>query len=179
MPEERSLNSSEGPGEEQGSSLSRRSFLKSSLKYFNLMALVAFFAGVITYLFPPRKSIVKVGGWQKVATRDELKQGIFSATYFGLPIFLIKRQGGIAAFSAICPHLGCIVKWDEGEKRFPCPCHASSFTSEGKVTGGPARPYNLLEFRVKVAGEDISVELPEENLKGYPAWFRNTMLSGG
>lgn len=179
MPEQRNLSLSEEPGEKQNSFFSRRSFLKRSLKYINLMAVVAFFAGVITYLFPPRKSIVKVGGWQKVATRNELKQGIFSATYFGLPIFLIRRQGGIAAFSAICPHLGCIVKWDEERREFPCPCHASSFTSEGKVIGGPARPYNLLEFRVKVEGKDISVELPEENLKGYPAWFRNTMLSGG
>lgn len=179
MPEEKTLNQSEESREKQGSILSRRNFLKQFLRYFNLMAVAAFFAGVITYLIPPRKSIVKVGGWQKVATREKLKKGVFSTTYFVLPIFLIKRQNDLAAFSAICPHLGCIVKWDEEKREFPCPCHASSFTIEGKVTGGPARPYNLLEFRVKVEGEDISVELPEEKLKGYPAWFRNTMLSGG
>jgi Rieske Fe-S protein len=179
MQEERSLDMSEESKEERGSIISRRGFLKRFLKYFNLMAVAAFFSGAITYLIPPRKSIVKVGGWQKVATREKLKKGILSTTYFGLPIFLLKRQNDITAFSAICPHLGCIIKWDEEKKEFPCPCHDSSFTMEGKVTGGPARPYNLLEFRVKIEGEDISVEMPEEELKGYPAWFRNTMISGG
>lgn len=179
MPEERSLNLSEGPKGEQGSILSRRGFLERALKYLNLMAAVAFFSGAITYLVPPRKSIVKVGGWQNVATKEKLKRGVLSTTYFGLPLFLIKRQNGIVAFSAICPHLGCIIKWDGEKREFPCPCHNSSFTMEGKVIGGPARPYNLLEFRVKVEGKVISVELPEEKLKGYPAWFRNTMISGG
>ncbi|UCD84655.1 MAG: Rieske (2Fe-2S) protein [Deltaproteobacteria bacterium] len=179
MPEEETLNQSEQPREEQGSVLSRRNFLERALKYLNLMGVVALFSGFLAYLIPPRKSIVKVGGWQKVATRDKLKKGVLSTTYFGLPIFLLRRQNDIAAFSAICPHLGCIIKWDGEKREFPCPCHDSSFTIEGKVTGGPARPYNLLEFRVKVEGEDISVEMPEEKLKGYPAWFRNTMISGG
>lgn len=41
-------------------------------------------------------------------------------------------------FSAICPHLGCIVKWNEDEKSFDCPCHGSRFSCYGKIMNGPA-----------------------------------------
>lgn len=44
----------------------------------------------------------------------------------------------IHAYSAVCPHLGCNVRWNNDEKSFDCPCHGSRFSCEGKVTNGPA-----------------------------------------
>ena len=46
--------------------------------------------------------------------------------------------GQYHAFSAVCPHLGCVVQWNNDEKSFDCPCHGSRFTCEGKVMNGPA-----------------------------------------
>src|SRR4029079_5259722 len=33
----------------------------------------------------------------------------------------------VTAFTALCPHLGCVVGFHESEKKFLCPCHEAAF----------------------------------------------------
>jgi glycine/D-amino acid oxidase-like deaminating enzyme/nitrite reductase/ring-hydroxylating ferredoxin subunit len=48
------------------------------------------------------------------------------------------EQGTLHKFSAVCPHLKCIVRWDGYEKTWDCPCHGSRFDALGRVLNGPA-----------------------------------------
>ncbi len=56
--------------------------------------------------------------------------------------------GTTHAYTAICPHLGCVLQWNGGEKTFDCPCHGSRFTTAGVVINGPALS-NLKKFDIK------------------------------
>lgn len=58
----------------------------------------------------------------------------------GLRKFALYRDasGTLHSFSAVCPHLGCVVQWNADEKTFDCPCHGSRFSRDGSVINGPA-----------------------------------------
>jgi glycine/D-amino acid oxidase-like deaminating enzyme/nitrite reductase/ring-hydroxylating ferredoxin subunit len=47
-------------------------------------------------------------------------------------------EGELKCCSAVCPHMGCIVHWNDAERTWDCPCHGSRFSSEGKLMAGPA-----------------------------------------
>lgn len=54
------------------------------------------------------------------------------------PVLVIRREADeFRAFSAICTHLGCLVKWNEQIARIECPCHAAAFDDAGRVISGP------------------------------------------
>ncbi len=48
------------------------------------------------------------------------------------------KNGSLHEHSAVCPHLGCIVNWNDVEKSWDCPCHGSRFDAMGKLLSGPA-----------------------------------------
>jgi glycine/D-amino acid oxidase-like deaminating enzyme/nitrite reductase/ring-hydroxylating ferredoxin subunit len=71
---------------------------------------------------------------------DELGPGEGAILSRGLKRFAVYKdpENAVHAFSAVCPHMGCMVQWNADEKSFDCPCHGSRFTKEGNVINGPA-----------------------------------------
>lgn len=71
---------------------------------------------------------------------DELTAGEGAILSKGMKRYAVYKDGNNAVnvFSAVCPHLGCILQWNGEEKSFDCPCHGSRFTKEGDVVNGPA-----------------------------------------
>lgn len=47
-------------------------------------------------------------------------------------------EGTLTLLSATCTHMGCLVRWNDAERSWDCPCHGSRFTTEGDVISGPA-----------------------------------------
>ena len=48
------------------------------------------------------------------------------------------EHGALHECSAVCPHLGGVVQWNDVEKSWDCPCHGSRFDTNGCVLNGPA-----------------------------------------
>ncbi|HEY3356097.1 MAG TPA: Rieske 2Fe-2S domain-containing protein [Polyangia bacterium] len=77
----------------------------------------------------------------------------------GHRLILRRDRDGVAAFSTVCPHMGCAVAWEEAAREFVCPCHAARFAADGAPLAGPVdRPLRRLPAVIR--GELVYVELP-------------------
>lgn len=70
-------------------------------------------------LVPPGSGAIVRHGLRKVAVYRDL-------------------DGTFHECSAVCPHLGGIVSWNDTEKTWDCPAHGSRFDRHGRVMNGPA-----------------------------------------
>jgi glycine/D-amino acid oxidase-like deaminating enzyme/nitrite reductase/ring-hydroxylating ferredoxin subunit len=75
-----------------------------------------------------------------VASAKEIPAGGGAVLRDGLKKIAAYRDdaGALHEFSAVCPHLKCIVRWNHAEKTWDCPCHGSRFDCLGRVVNGPA-----------------------------------------
>jgi glycine/D-amino acid oxidase-like deaminating enzyme/nitrite reductase/ring-hydroxylating ferredoxin subunit len=75
-----------------------------------------------------------------VKSVDEIKPGQGAVVRRGLTKLAVYRDDGgrLHVCSAVCPHLGAIVRWNPAEKTWDCPAHGSRYTADGEVFHGPA-----------------------------------------
>jgi len=86
---------------------------------------------------------VQYGDWLKdgeVGDVTEVLLGTGSIVRQGHTKVAVYRDadGAFHECSAVCPHLGGIVKWNHEEKTWDCPVHGSRFDHLGNVLNGPA-----------------------------------------
>ncbi len=75
-----------------------------------------------------------------VASAEQIKPGTGAVLRRGITKVAAYRDeaGQVHECSAICPHLGCVVGWNDLEKSWDCPCHGSRFDAKGALLAGPA-----------------------------------------
>ena len=101
-----------------------------------------------TLNFVPRYGMWLTPG--EVTSMDEIPPGSGRVLRDGVRKIACFRDENdeVRACSAVCPHLGCVVAWNEGEKTWDCPCHGSRFDSTGRVLNGPAnRDLKPVDYR--------------------------------
>jgi nitrite reductase/ring-hydroxylating ferredoxin subunit len=96
------------------------------------------------------------GHWYRVAALADVPQGkVLRFSAGPLVGHLVNLEDGLYALSAVCTHLGCILRWRKREREFECPCHDAAFDPAGRMKYGPASyraplpPLPTIETRVE------------------------------
>ena len=134
----------------------RRRFLGAVLGGWMVSAISAVIYPVLQYLEAP-----PMGEREKevTLTTDDLRVG--EAVHIlrrGAPVIVIREsETNFLTVSAICTHLGCIVKWDDATQTLECPCHAARFGKDGAVLAGPPQS-GLPVFATRVEDGEILID---------------------
>ncbi len=131
--------------------ISRRSFLKLVERGLTVTGLTALAVPVVSYFFPSKLEEMPSEA-VKVCPVDDLPPLESKTIQFGrYPALVIHTQDGLKAYSAVCTHFACIVKWDKELGQIVCPCHDGYFDPlDGHVISGPPpAPLEILAISIK------------------------------
>lgn len=111
---------------------------------------------------PPNNLVADRGRWLAVVSTAALQPG--QAVRFSsgaVEGFVLNDSGTVRAMSAVCTHMGCILKFNQGQQRLDCPCHGASFNLDGSPM---SRDYlsSLPQLRSRVQDGHIEVEVPAQ-----------------
>lgn len=137
--------------------LNRREFIKLIQRGLAFTGIAALAAPLVAYFYPtnleemPSEPVLVCG-------EGDLPEGDAKLIRFGrYPALVLNTPAGLRAYSAVCTHFGCIVKWDTDRNEIVCPCHDGYFNPvDGSVISGPP-PEPLLALPVKIVDGQIYV----------------------
>jgi len=141
------------------SDISRRDFLKIMKGAGALVGVSAIATPLMAYFYPskleemPSEPVL-------VCPESDLPVGESRVVKFGrYPAIIIHTSTGLRAYSAVCTHFACLVKWNPETGQLECPCHDGYFSPEdGSVLAGPP-PAPLLMLEAEVVDGQIYVKV--------------------
>jgi cytochrome b6-f complex iron-sulfur subunit len=136
---------------EDSKNINRRSFLNISIQFFVTTFLILTGYAFIRYLWPQKQKQNETSSNTVAIAISEISVNQFKfIRYKGKAAILIRpSENEFYAISAVCTHLGCIVKYDTNKKQLICPCHTAVFDHHGNVISGPA-PKPLETYPIKI-----------------------------
>ena len=110
--------------------------------------------------------------WLFVTTLAELGDSAIRFTTESIVGYLVRndgdsgesmKEGPVLAMSAACTHMGCIVQWQDSDKKFHCPCHGGLFTEYGKPDNSTPVRYltSLPRLETKIEDGKVFVRVPD------------------
>jgi Rieske Fe-S protein len=112
------------------------------------------------------------GRWVKAAALADLVPGEPHPAFLSVPqtsgwfrtrsrqvVYLTRTADNqVRAMSAVCTHLGCLVKWDVATGQFRCPCHGGIYDRSGNVAAGPPpRALQVISVRLERTPDETTV----------------------
>ena len=136
----------------------RRGFLKIINSLFAALGLGVIIGPAIAYFWPAELEEMPTDP-VPVGSEDSIPVGESTTVRFGrYPALVINTpERGIVAYSAVCTHFACLVKWNPEINMVECPCHEGYFSAvDGSVLSGPP-PTPLEEILVRIDNGNILI----------------------
>jgi cytochrome b6-f complex iron-sulfur subunit len=103
-------------------------------------------------------NVPDAGDWAAVATLAAVRAtpGLRFRAGSVEGVLVARADGGVDALSAVCTHLGCLLRVDAASRRLACPCHAATFALDGTPQSREyLRPLPHLKSRLN--GDQVEV----------------------
>ena len=139
------------------SEITRRDFIKIGNRILVITGVGVLVSPVIAFFYPSNLQDTPAE-LMRVGKLEELPENEATLIKYGrFPTYVLNTPEGLRAYSAVCTHFACIVKWNKEIGQFACPCHAGFYDPlDGHVISGPP-PRPLTSFPVTVVDGVIYV----------------------
>ena len=139
------------------SEVSRREFLNFGKKLLVVTGLAAVAAPIVAFFYPTQLEEIPSDP-VSAGSIEEFPINSSKTIRFGrYPALIVNTPEGLRAYSAVCTHFACIVKWDPELQQIVCPCHEGYFDAlDGTVISGPP-PTPLEKLAIELVEDQVYI----------------------